>query len=250
MTVALIGQVSRDVVEGEARLGGPVLYASRALQALGARFTAAAKATESEPLGGSIARVPAASVPEFTFSYDGDVRTMEVTALGEPWSAADVEAAGVDAEWVQLGAVLRGDFPADALAAIAGRRLALDAHGLVRLRRLGPLTLDGDADPALLAPLTVLKLAEEEAVALAGGADAASVAALGVPEVLVTFGSRGALVAAGGRSERVAAGPTAADPTGAGDAFLAGYVASRAAGAEPVEAARAASHLVAELLTS
>ena len=38
------------------------------------------------------------------------------------------------------------------------------------------------------------------------------------------------------------------DPTGAGDSFSLAYLAARAAGAEPVEAARHASAFVSDLL--
>jgi sugar/nucleoside kinase (ribokinase family) len=47
----------------------------------------------------------------------------------------------------------------------------------------------------------------------------------------------------------VKAHPIDADPTGAGDAFAAGYLASRSAGLAPVAAARRATSLVGTLLT-
>jgi sugar/nucleoside kinase (ribokinase family) len=70
-----------------------------------------------------------------------------------------------------------------------------------------------------------------------------------VPDVVVTLGSRGSILHAGGRTHRIEieAVPTA-DPTGAGDAFAVGYLAARSEGAEPLAAARRASDLVAELL--
>ena len=65
-----------------------------------------------------------------------------------------------------------------------------------------------------------------------GGEDA--VAALGVPELLLTQGSDGAVLVAGGRRERIPVRRVEGkDPTGAGDAFLAGYVWARAAGHRP-----------------
>jgi sugar/nucleoside kinase (ribokinase family) len=96
----------------------------------------------------------------------------------------------------------------------------------------------------------VLKLAEEEARVLVGGPDEAALRSLGVPEVVVTLGSRGSLVLAEGRLERVAARPVdgKVDPTGAGDAFAAAYLVSRASGHAPAAAARRATAVVAGLL--
>jgi sugar/nucleoside kinase (ribokinase family) len=245
--VGVVGQVSRDLVDGEARLGGPVFYATRALTAAGAELVAATKCTprEETELGGGVICLPAASVPAFSFHYDGDVRVMAVEALGEPWTPADLERLPELPEWVHVGGLSRGDFPADTLAALAGgRRLAVDAQGLARPARLGPLRLDGGFDRSLLAHVAVLKLAEEEAVAVAGAASPDAVAALGVPEALLTLGPRGAIVIAGGHVEHVDAPEAEIDPTGAGDAFLAGYAWARAEGAEPVEAARRAAEVV------
>jgi sugar/nucleoside kinase (ribokinase family) len=196
--------------------------------------------------------VPSASVPAFSFRYDGDVREMTVEALGEPWTPGDLERLPELPGWVQVGAVTRSDFPAATLAALArGRRLALDAHGLARVPRLGPLALDGAFDPALLEHLAVLKLAEEEALAIAGSTEPDALRALGVPEVVLTFGSRGALVVTADTAERVEAHRRPGlDPTGAGDVFLAGYVLSRAEGIEPVGAANRGAALVAETLAS
>jgi sugar/nucleoside kinase (ribokinase family) len=252
--VGVVGQVSRDLVGEEARLGGPVLYASRALARADAAFVAATKCTpaEAELLGPRVSCLPAESVPAFSFHYDGEVREMTVEALGEPWTPGDLERLPALPGWVQVGAVTRSDFPAATVAALArGRRLALDAHGLARVPRLGPLALDGAFDPALLEHLAVLKLAEEEALAIAGGTEPAALRALGVPEVVLTFGSRGALVVTPEGAERVdARRAPGLDPTGAGDVFLAGYVLARAGGIDPVGAAHRGAALVAETLAS
>jgi len=95
----------------------------------------------------------------------------------------------------------------------------------------------------------VLKLAEDEARAILGEPSEAALGELGVPEVVVTLGSRGSLVYANGRLERVEARPVeGGDPTGAGDAFAVAYLASRTAGHAATAAARRASAVVAALL--
>ena len=197
-----------------------------------------------------VERVPAASVPAFSFRYDGDVREMTVEALGEPWTPGDLEGLPSSPAGCRSAPSPRLGFPAATLAALArGRRLALDAHGVARVPRLGPLALDRDFDPALLEHVAVLKLAEEEALAIAGSTEPEALRGLGVPELLLTFGSRGALVVTPDAAERVEAVPRPGlDPTGAGDVFLAGYVLARAEGVEPVGAANRGAALVARTL--
>jgi sugar/nucleoside kinase (ribokinase family) len=134
------------------------------------------------------------------------------------------------------------------LAALArDRRIALDGQALVRPAASGEVVPDADFDPGVLRNVAVLKLSESEAEII-GGEDA--IAALGVPEVLLTLGSRGAVLLAAGRREpvpvrRIDGG---VDPTGAGDAFLAGYVWARAAGHRPLSAARHAGMTAARVL--
>ena len=79
---------------------------------------------------------------------------MSIGDPGSPWTIEDAQAVG-RAEWVQVGGLTRGDFPADVLAALArDRRLALDGQALVRPAVVGPLVLDADFDPAVLRHVT------------------------------------------------------------------------------------------------
>jgi sugar/nucleoside kinase (ribokinase family) len=197
---------------------------------------------------------PSAATAAFEIAYDGEERAMTVEALGDDWTPAEVRdwvapgLAGVD--WVQVAGLRRGEFPPETLAELArGRKLLVDGQGLVRPAETGPLAPDADFDPAVLRHVAVLKLSEPEAELL-GGVDEASLRALGVPEVIVTLGSRGALVLdRGGLTEvpgrRV---EPAVDPTGAGDAFGAAYLVTRAGGNGPVGAARFACGFTADLL--
>ena len=259
--VAVIGNLSRDLVDGGApRVGGAPFWAARALRVLGARAVVVAKcaAADRQALGRSLVALglpvvwlTGETTAGFSFRYDGDRREMTVEALGDPWTPEDVRGFRA-ARWVHVGALARSDFPVETLAALArGRRVLFDGQGLVRPARTGPLELNGDYDPEVLRHVSALKLAEEEARALVGEPDEAALGSFGVPEVIVTLGSRGSLVAAGGRLERVRARPVEGvlDPTGAGDAFAAAYVVSRSSGHPPVAAARRATAVVAALLT-
>jgi sugar/nucleoside kinase (ribokinase family) len=95
-----------------------------------------------------------------------------------------------------------------------------------------------------------LTLNAEEGAVVAGGLDRRSLEALGVPEVVVTLGSRGALVLSGGEPVRISPHPVdgPVDPTGAGDAFSLVYVDGRARGLEPAAAADRAAEVVSELI--
>lgn len=254
--LAVIGNLSKDTIDGgRPRVGGAPYHAARALRLLGGSSRIVARSSEADrrALVGPLAALgvpwawrPAPSTTTFDIRYDGEERAMSVGDPGSPWTLEDAQAVG-RAEWVQVGGLMRADFPADVLAALArDRRLALDGQALVRPAATGPLVLDADFDPSLLRHVTVLKLSEEEVEAL-GGED--EVAKLGVPELLLTHGSMGALLLSRGVRERIPVRRVDTDdPTGAGDAFLAAYAWSRAAGHRPVSAARHAATTSARVL--
>lgn len=256
--LAVVGNLARDVVAGaRPRVGGAPYYAARALRELGIRAAIVTQCARGDrdtllrPLAGIGVPVrwrAASATATFSFRYEGDRRLMEVDAVGDAWRP-DLARDLSGARWVHLGALVRSDFPMETIAAVArGRRISLDGQGLVRPAKTGPLELDAAFDPAVLRHVAILKLAEEEAHTVVGGADAAALRELGVPEVVVTFGSRGSLVVTRARVARVEAHPVAADPTGSGDAFAAVYAASRSVGLPPLAAARRATAAVASLL--
>jgi sugar/nucleoside kinase (ribokinase family) len=258
--LAVVGNLSLDRVDGgEPRAGGAPFHAARALRALCRPALVAVKAAEPDRrallpplvrLGLPVLWRGGETTAAFSFSYSGNRRSMVVDALGPQWAAADLR--GLErAGWVHAGAIARSDFPAETLALLArDRRLSFDGQGLVRPARTGPLALDADFDPEVLRHVSILKLADEEARVLVGEPSADALSSLGVPEIVVTFGSEGSLVFAEGQAEHVPARALAGevDPTGAGDAFVAAYLVSRSSGYAPVPAARRASALVADLL--
>jgi len=266
--IAVVGSLAVDrVAGGPPRVGGAVYYGTRAAARLGADAVAIARCAEVdretcleplERLGVPVAWRAATTTAAFSFHYDGDHRVMQLDAIGDPWLPEDVAgwmASSLDGvAWVHAGALVRSDFTAPTLAALAeeGRRVLVDAQGLVRRAEIGPLARDGAVDRSAFAHLAVLKLNENEARILAGGVEPEALRSLGVPEIVLTLGSLGSLVVAPGVEERVAVEPVtgAVDPTGAGDSFSLAYVAARAAGAEPGEAAREASRFVSDLLAA
>lgn len=259
----MIGPLARDVVDGGGeRIGGGPWHAARALRALGQEALVVAKCGEPErrsylrrlaALGLPVSLAAAGETTAFSFRYDDEGRReMRVEAIGEAWNAGDEPERGLrQVDWVHVAPLLRDDFAPETLERIARRRrLLLDGHGLVRVRRLGPLGLDADFDRALLRHVSILKLADEEAQAILGDSALEDLRDLGVPEVLVTFGADGSLVLTRDGAVRVAARSARGDPTGAGDAFSVAYLSARAHGHGPASAARRASALVSALLSN
>lgn len=250
--IALIGNLSKDELPGRPpQVGGGSFHGARALHRLRvpARIVARCAVADRDlllpplvRLGTPVRYVPGESTAGFSFHYDGDRRVMRVAALGDVWLPADLPPLPT-VRWTHVAPLARGEFPLETLAALARRcRISFDGQGLVRVPALGPLRLDDDFDRELLRHVWVLKLAEEEAEVLGDPA------ALGVREVVVTHGSRGATLYLRGRAEHVPARAFPGDPTGAGDAFATAYVVARNAGFAPAGAARRATAVVASLL--
>jgi sugar/nucleoside kinase (ribokinase family) len=251
--IALIGNLSRDLLPGRPpHVGGGAYHGARALQRLRvpARIVtrcAAADRDELLPpvvrLGTPVRYVQGDSTATFSFSYDGDARNMRMEALGDSWAPGDLPQLP-STRWAHIAPLARGEFPVETVAALGRKcRVSFDGQGLVRAPEVGPLRLDDDFDRQILRHIWVLKLAEEEAEVLG------DIAQLGVREVVVTHGSRGATVYCGGGRETIAARAIEGDPTGAGDAFATAYVVARNGGFAPAGAARRATAVVAAVLS-
>jgi sugar/nucleoside kinase (ribokinase family) len=268
--VAVVGNLSKDVVAGaEPRPGGAVFYQARAFEriapSIDVQLVTRCAAEDHdlllsplEAFGLPVAWRPASGTLSFSFHYEGERRIMEVDALGDPWTPEDVagwagDAMG-DARWVMVGGLTRADFPPETLSALraGGRELLADGQGFTRRGELGPLVEDAEIPQETFAALRGLKLNDEEAQVLVGSVEAEDLRTLGVPEIVVTQGSRGVFVVTGEIAEHVPATPIdgPVDPTGAGDTFWVSYLVARSTGAEPVEAARSASETTSEILAS
>lgn len=251
--IALLGNLARDVFPGGApRVGGGPFHAARALAELGVEAAVYARCAAEDrddllpavaALAPGVRYVPGEATASFAIAEDGGGRRMEVLSLGDTWLPSDLPALPAGVGWIHVAALLRSDFPPASLAALAaGRRLSLDGQGLVRPARVGELVLDADYDPELLRAVWVLKLNEEEAAVLGDPAR------LGVPELVVTRGARGATVYADGRVEEIPARAVGDNHTGTGDQFAVAYLDGRAGGLDPASAARRATAVVAALL--
>ncbi len=265
---AIVGNLVLDVVDGAPeRPGGAVWYCARALREIdpGADVVLVCRCAPDdrdalvprlEGFGFPVVWRPSERTTRFSFHYENERRIMRIDALADPWTPADIrgwvdEAIG-DAPWVLVGALTRGDFPLETLSALTARnhRLIVDGQGLVRHSRVGPLVSDGTIDRAVLGHVTALKLNDEEAIELCGGTDETALRTLGIPEIVLTLGSEGALIISEDVTTRVDAVPIdgPVDPTGAGDSFLLSYAVARQRGASPNEAGLIASRFVSTII--
>ena len=136
--LALVGNLARDRVDGSPpRIGGGPYYAARAWRGLGSRATIYTRCGPEErfdyvrkltALGLPVVSLEGSDTTSFSFHYEGSVRIMTVEHLGNPWTPDDAEILAPGA-WVHVAPLLRSDFPAETLAAIArGRRLRSTAR--------------------------------------------------------------------------------------------------------------------------
>jgi sugar/nucleoside kinase (ribokinase family) len=262
--LGVVGLVSLDRVDGGLpRLGGAPFYAARALRLLGHPAVLVTKLAAEDSGRGLhalgvpvVARTAARTISFRIENENGSRRSLELEERGEPWSAEDargwVGEALSQADWVHAGALTRDDFPPETLATLGrGRKLSLDGQGLVRPGRTGPVELDGEYDPSVLRHVDLLKLSQDEADALGLRLDERSLRSLGVQEIVVTLGRKGCVVYADGLAEHIPTRPLeVADPTGAGDEFMAAYLSYRRRRHAPHSAAHLASEVVHRLLST
>ena len=199
----------------------------------------------------------ATATTRFDLNYSdefGDTRSMVLHTIGHTWSQADIDGLEIDSEWVHLAPLLRSDFPVATVARLAarGHRVAYDGQGLVRTPQIGELTLDARYDPELLRHLTAIKLSEDETAVVASerGRERALQKLSIIPELLLTHGSQGAEVHAGGWIAHVAPDRVVAvvQTTGAGDVFMIAYLIGRARDLDPTAAASLGAKVAAAML--
>ena len=157
----------------------------------------------------------------------GENAILIVKGANEDLRPADIEHAAADLRTCSL-ILLQLEIPAETVyAAIAfGRQ-----HGIKTL--LNPAPAVHDLDPERLRDVTCLVPNETELVILSGMpvdtdqevvAAARSLVARGTETVVVTMGSRGALLVTADQATRIAPVPvTPVDTTGAGDAFIGSF---------------------------
>jgi len=244
--IAVVGHVAIDRIitrDGERhQLGGPPTYVSLITNLLGVQLRAATKvggdfpdayASELAARGldvrGSVE--PRAKTTRFVLDYTKLERGLGYDSLCAPISAEDVTGlpdAAILAPIVQ-------EIPGGTIDALGSRVLALDPQGFVRrLEPGGSISLIPWRDLGLLRRLSVFKASTRELRLVAGEegwVGLERLAGLGVDVVIETLGGEGSRIVHSGRRMVAPAhvGETV-DTTGAGDAFIAGFMTEYASG--------------------
>jgi sugar/nucleoside kinase (ribokinase family) len=119
--IALLGNLSRDLFGDEVRPGGAPYHAARALRRIDTRAEIHTRCALEDRealvlpvtrLGTPVRYVPGQSTASFRISYDGDLRTMVMEAIGDVWSPDDVPRLRDNVRWVHVAPLARSDFPA------------------------------------------------------------------------------------------------------------------------------------------
>ncbi|ACG74303.1 PfkB domain protein [Anaeromyxobacter sp. K] len=241
--VLACGHVTLDRA-GEVQVpGGSAWYAGHTWRGLGARvrvLTAAGPELPAAALAGLEAVVlPAPRTTAFENRYGpGGVRAQRVEAAAPPLDPGALPGGWRDADVLHLAPVL-GEIDVPAFtAAVRARVVGLGVQGLVRAVLPGGEVAQPRWEPApgALAGVDAVFVGEDD---LRGQGDLVARLARAVPIVVLTRGARGCEVIARGRARRVGVSPAReVDPTGAGDAFAAGFLFGLARGDAPVDAAR------------
>jgi sugar/nucleoside kinase (ribokinase family) len=244
----IVGNVARDVVPDGWRPGGTAVYAAAVARGLGRRVGVVTAATEDVVRAGlpaevQIVRHPAAVSTSFENVYTASGRVQYLRAAGERVPPALVPERWRDARIALLGPVYHE--VDGAMAARFRGIIGVCAQGFLRgadtKGRISPLPpASWDAAP-LLRHARALFLSTEDIARAAAGAILNTWASL-VPILCVTDGRRGARIHTGGAWRHIPAfAACEVDPTGAGDAFAAGFLIALDEGADPWQAARFAA---------
>jgi ribokinase len=226
-----------------ARAGADVTFISRVgSDAFGELAFKTWKADEIQPRVTLSAIAPTGAAFIYVHETRGDNAIIVVSGAAMDLCAADVDAAA-DAIRASRVFVTQLEQPVD-----AARRGLQIARAAGRITVLNPAPAI-DLDDAVLALCDYVVPNESEAEALTGIAVGDLAAARragdafllrGAGTALITLGERGALFHSKDRSIHIApfSAGDAVETTGAGDAFVGGFAASLARGANPLQAAR------------
>jgi sugar/nucleoside kinase (ribokinase family) len=248
MHIVVCGHVTRDLIAGEARLGGAASFAASAACHLGARTSLLTSTIEPFDLAAPLRRtpglvmhvVPSAEATTFELSYDSGRRRIRLLARARDLFPSDLPASfvGADAAYVapvisecELGLVsaLRASWVA---AGLQGWLRAIDEHRGIVAR------VPADLVRRLAGVRVCVFSAEDHPEAEQIAARLAEAGKL----VALTRAEHGATLYSREGSTMIPAVPASeVDPTGAGDVFGLVFTVGLARGLSPRDAAELAA---------
>jgi sugar/nucleoside kinase (ribokinase family) len=241
MRVAIIGPLCKDVntIRGEVthQSGGVTYYTGSALHALGvnARIYGSFGPDFHPYLSCPLTRIPRNATVVYMNDYpteNPDDRIQKAEIFSQNIRTQDVLV--LDADYVVLGPLFHGDFALEFVENLRKKsKIILAPQGLIRyLDKEKIVWRQPENVLSLLYYVDTLSLDHHELAFITGDdEEERSVCLLqgkGVNKVIVTRGSEGSCIYTSNGKQHIRAFPPRklADPTGAGDSFLAGYIKS------------------------
>ena len=201
-------------------------------------------AEDIRALGINVKIIPSRKTVYFENIYGNnpDDRRQRVLAKADPFTIDNLK--DIEANIFHLGTLLADDFSLEVIKYLSTKgTLSADAQGYLReVRGEKVYAIDWKEKKEALKYIDILKVNEKEMEVLTGYNDpekaAIQLAEWGVKEVLITLGSLGSLIYAGGEFHRIPAFPPkdVVDATGCGDTYTAGYLYMRNQGASYYDA--------------
>ncbi len=173
---------------------------------------------------------------ENIYSHNLDNRTQRVLQTADSFTVEQLE--NTDAKIYHLGPLLADDMPLDLIRYLSEKgKVSLDVQGYLRkVEDTHVLAIDWADKKEALQYVSILKANESEMEVLTGSADIRKSARIlhqwGVKEVVITLGSKGAVIFDGTEFYEIRAYRPKAeiDATGCGDTYMAGYLYERIKG--------------------
>ena len=242
----VVGHVARDLTADGWMLGGTAAYASLAAARLGlqsALLTSADPTLDLQALlpGVEIHCLMAARTTVFERAYEAGRRTQWVRALSLP-IAGDAVPPGLERAEIVLLGPLASEVDPEIVGAFPAALIGATAQGWLRRLRPDGLVSEGHVDDlnidVLAGRVAALFLSEEDL----GGAKPPRRWTEAMPIVALTRGRLGARLCLDGAWWQMPVFPAGeVDPTGAGDAFAAGFLLRYHETGSAAEAARFAA---------
>jgi len=272
--ILCIGHITKDCIITPQltayQAGGTAWYVSKGIAALNkqhsvsyALLTAMAEADQApveelQAQGIEVICHPSKETLFFENKYGENFnnRTQRVLSQADPFTLEQIKQ--VEARYTILGSLLANDFPIEAFAYLHEHScLVVDVQGYLReVRGEQVHAVDWNDKLEVLKYVDVLKVNEYEMEVLTGESDprkaALQLAAWGVREVLLTFGSYGSLIYDSATKQffdiPAVAPKQLVDATGCGDTYVMGYIFKRAQGASMEEAGNFAAQVSSKKL--
>jgi sugar/nucleoside kinase (ribokinase family) len=249
--IAVVGHFAIDSIRLPSRsapfvvLGGSVTYVSFVTKRLDATVSIISKVGGDFPeaymwwLGeegidlSGVTKLANEQTTRFELRYSKDLsnRTLKLSSKASPINVSDLPLS-LRAKAVHV-APIAGEISYEVVERLKGcaEVLSLDPQGLLRrFGKTGNVTSRGKVDKRLFSLINIYKSSLDEISALTGHSDLKSaikaVHDFGVETVLVTLGAKGAVLSVMGTLYKIPAcnSRVFVDPTGAGDAFIGGFL--------------------------